>query len=70
MPNNHSIAGKIARRHKGVDIPYKGADEQNCYPAVGTVCARDVGEGAERKTGEKIKKPTVGAVGGVKERFE
>lgn len=60
MSNDNSVTGKFTGRYAGIDVFDEGANESNYYPSVGGCCTNTI------KTSEKdkIKMPTVGAVGG------
>lgn len=60
MSNNNSVTGKSAGRYAGIDVFNEGANESNRYSGVGRYCTNTIKTSKE----DKIKMPTVGAVGG------
>lgn len=59
MSNDNSVTGKFTGRYAGIDVFDKSANEPNHYPGVGGCCTNAI----ETSKKDKIKMPTVGAVG-------
>lgn len=59
MSNDDPVAGKPAGRYAGVGVFDAGANESNHYPGVRRCCTNAIKTSKE----DKIKMPTVGAVG-------